>query len=127
MINVWVYISFWVSSHINPSDKCICWFSSTGPLSRVPLLPGAPGWMTAPSHVCSLVLPCGRNHRAHAFQTQTQFQKCLLSKRQRVWNEDSQTDAGGVVFRPVDTDQGHAQTSDFLNHLGQSTELKLWG
>lgn len=123
VINIWVYMSFWISSHIKPLNKHIRWFTSTGLLICIPLLPGAPGWLH--------YLMCAHwfhhvagGRSAHAFQTQTQ--KMPLIKGQHIWNEDSQTRAGGVVFRPVDKDQSPAQTFGFLNQMCQLTELQLW-
>lgn len=116
-------MSFWISSYIQPLNKYIRWFTNTGPLICIPLLPAAPGWLHYPMcahwfhHVTG-----GRS--AQAFQTQTQ--KMPLIKGQHIWNEDSQTHAGGVVFRPVDKDQSPAQTFGFLNQMCQLTALQLW-
>ena len=121
-IDVWVYISSWTSFPINPPSKSTHWFSSIGLLIWNPLLPGAPGWPpVCPTlahwfhHVAGAIL-----HVLLKARLQT-----ASSKRPPVWNEDSQTNAEGVVFRPVHVGLGQAQTFGFLDHMRPSTELKL--
>lgn len=98
MINTWVYIAFWICSHINPSNNYTCWFNK----HRSPDLNAFIPWQSWVTHypMCAHWFHhVAGGQSGPVFQILTQ--KRSLINRQHVWNEDSQTNAGGVLVGPV--------------------------